>query len=117
MRRAPRSPRLAGLLAGASLLASALLSTGASTALGQDQGGVGVAVPYISDEGVTLGTIELRAIDAPFKDFDANDPPDAGSQYIGLVVAFTAADDQQMEVDSNAVALLDTTGTIWTSTF
>jgi hypothetical protein len=119
MRRASRAPRLAGLLAGSLLLASGLLSTGAAAVLAQAQAqtGIGVEVPFVSDEGVTLGTVDVRQIDDPFTGFDPASPAATDSRYVGLLVAFTAADDQQMDVNPIGLQLLDTTGHIWTPSY
>ncbi len=68
MRRESRLPRLTGLLAGSLIVATGLLSAGAAGVLAQGETGVGVEVPYINDEGVTLGTIEVRQIQ-DFGDF------------------------------------------------
>jgi hypothetical protein len=113
MPRASRASRLAGLLAGSLIAAAGLVSSGSAAVLAQGQSGLGVEVPFVSDEGTTLGTIELRQVGDPFTDFDPSQPPEAGSKYVGLVVAFTAADDQQMDANPYGIALLDTNGTIW----
>lgn len=117
MRRDPRLPRLAGLLAGSLIVASGLLSAGAAAVLAQAENGVGVEVPFVADDGTTLGTIEIRQIDDPFADFDPGQPPAADSKYVGLIAAFTAADDQPMDANPYGVTLLDTTGTLWSPAF
>jgi hypothetical protein len=114
MRRVTRASRafLATLL-----VASSLLAGGASATLAQAETGVGVEVPYVDVDGVARGTVNVKQVGDPFTDFDPNSPPEAGSKYVGLMVAFTAADDQQMEANPYAVTLHDTGGNLWSPGF
>ena len=114
MRRAHRASR--ALLA-SFLVASTVLAGGAVSALAQASTGVGVEVPFVDDDGVARGTVMLKSFDDPFKDFDPQSPADAGQRYIGVVVAFTAADDQQMDVNPYGVTLHDTTGGLWSPSY
>lgn len=114
MRSATRASRA---LFASLLVASSLLAGGAAVSLAQAEAGVGVEVPYVDNDGIARGTVELRQLDDPFVDFDASAPPEAGNRYVGTVVAFTAADDQQMDAYPYSVQLIDTTGRIWAPSY
>lgn len=111
MRSASRASRA---LFASLLVASSLLGAGATATLAQTVPGVGTEVPYVDEDGILRGTIKLSSVADPFTDNDPNSPPPTDSRYIGLVVAFTAADDQKFDTYPGSIALQDTTGTIWT---
>jgi hypothetical protein len=101
----------------ASVLAvSSLLLAGVAPAIGQETG-LGAEVPFVDTAGVTRGTIEVRELHDPFPDHDPSRPAGEGSRYIGLIVAFTAADDQQMDANPNHVLLHDTDGDLFAPTY
>jgi hypothetical protein len=74
---------------------------------------VGVDVPYVDAEGITRGTVQVREIGDPFTELDLDEPPLDDRRFVGLIVAFTAADDQTLEAHPNHVRLHDADGHLW----
>ena len=100
-------------LAACLLLFPTLLAGLAGAVLAQG-GGVGTDVTYVDEEGVARGTVTVRELGDPFTGADPARPPADGMRYVGLVVAFTAADDQTLEAQPYQVVLHDADGYIYT---
>ncbi len=109
MRRTVRSVALSlalvpGLLVGPGIAARA-------------QAGVGTEVPYVDAEGVTHGTVLIKEVGDPFTGADPARPAPEGERYVGLSVAFTAADDQTFDANPSWVILRDTDGGLHSPTY
>jgi hypothetical protein len=85
-------------------------------AVAQDDA-VGADVAILDEEGVTRGTISVREFEDPFSGADPARPPEDGMRYVGLTVAFTAADDQTLEAKANSVLLHDVDGHLYQPTY
>ena len=92
----------------------AAVGPGAAVAQGDT---VGADVAILDEEGVTRGTISVRELEDPFSGADPARPPEEGMRYVGLIVAFTAADDQTLEANANSVLLHDTDGYLYQPTY
>lgn len=104
----------------ARLLTAALAGFIAATAAGvgsvaaQSGPAVGTEVPLVDDSGITHGTIQVKTLDDPYTKFDPSRPAEDGSRYVGLIVVFTAADDQQLDANPSSVVVRDTDGYLYT---
>ena len=49
----------------------------------------------------------------PFTEYDADYPPEEGTRYVLLTVAFEAAEDQTFAADPYDILLQDTDGFLW----
>ena len=95
----------------AALAATLLLSVAvASPVVAQDED---APVPYLDDQGVQLGTIQIRDIADPFTEHDPAAPPAEGQRYLVLTMTFEAAEDQSFATDPNQVQLLDAHGYLY----
>ena len=75
--------------------------------------GIGVDVPYVDADGTARGTVTVIDLADPFSEHDPSYPPDAGSRYVMLDVAFATADDQTFEADPYDILLQDADGFLW----
>lgn len=100
-------PFLRGLLA-ASLLAAGL----ALPAAAQDTP-AGTEVPFVDPEGITRGTIMVKDVADPFTEFDPSYPAEQGTRYVGMIVVFTASDEETFEANASGFVLRDETGRLW----
>jgi hypothetical protein len=99
-------------------IALALPLAGASLVAAQEAApGIGTPVPYTDPEGVTHGTVTIDEVADPFEDFDPERPPEPGTRYVLLTVAFEAAADQTFEPQAYQVIPQDANGFLWTSGF
>lgn len=92
------------------LAALALSLTLAAPAAAQDDA---QPVPYLDDQGNTLGTILIREFADPFTGHDPASPPAEGTRYALLTLTFEAAEDQAFNADPYQVQLLDADGYIY----
>lgn len=111
MRRTARS------LAASIVVLLAALAAGSGAALAQAGPTVGTQVPLVDDTGIAHGTIQVKELDDPFTGFDPARPAQAGSRYVGLIVVFTAADDQQLDANPYYVVVRDTEGHLYVPQF
>lgn len=81
------------------------------------QSGVGTEVPFVDPEGLTHGTILVKEVGDPYKGADPARPAPEGERYVGLSVAFTAADDQTFDANPSWVILRDTNGGLHSPTY
>ncbi len=77
---------------------------------------VGTDIPYVDAEGVERGLVTVSEVADPFTDFNPDQPPEAGSRYVLLTVAFEAAADQPFEADPYDLLFQDTDGYLWSPT-
>lgn len=82
-------------------------------AVASDALAVGTDVPYVDAEGVARGHVTVTDLADPFTEHHADYPPEEGSRYVMLTVAFEAAADQTFEADSYDILLQDTKGFLW----
>ena len=78
--------------------------------------GVGEDIPLVDENGVTRGTVTLREVTDPFTDAEPSQAPD-GMRYVGLIVAFTAADDQTLSADPWSIWLHDSEGWLYSPAY
>ena len=108
------------------LLLLLLLAFGASvpaaaqdgTPITQSEGrqAAGDEVLYLDAEGEERGLITVAEIADPFAEFDPASPPEAGSRYVLLTVAFENTGGQPLEADPNDLLLRGVNGSLWTPT-
>lgn len=104
---------IAGLLVAQGLLVGASIPA----TFAQSGATVGTEVPLVDDQGVTHGTIQVKELNDPFTGFDPARPAEAGSRYVGLIVVFTAADDQSFDTNPYYVLVRDTDGNLYTTQY
>lgn len=108
--------RTARWFVAALLVVPGLLLGASPMALAQDVA-AGPEVQFVADDGVVHGTIQVKELHDPFLDFDPARPASAGQRYLGLIVVFTAADDQTFDTNPYYVVARDTNGYLYTPTF
>lgn len=84
--------------------------------LAQDDA-AGPEVQVMADDGVVHGTVQVKELHDPFADFDPARPAAEGLRYVGLIVVFTAADDQTFDANPYSVTVRDTNGYLYTPTY
>ncbi len=89
---------------------TAALVAGALPAAAQE---AGTEVPIADEAGTVLGTILVKEVADPFTEHDPDYPAEEGSRYVGLIVAFTAADDQAFEAYPWGIVIRDDQGMTW----
>ena len=82
-------------------------------AVASDAPAVGTDVPYVDAEGIARGHVTVTEVADPFTEHHADYPPEEGTRYVMVTVAFEAAADQPFEADSNDILLQDTEGSLW----
>ena len=78
-----------------------------------DTAAVGSDVPYVDAEGVPRGVVTVREVANPFTEHHEDYPPDEGTRYVMLSVAFEAADDQSFAADPYGILVQDADGFLW----
>jgi hypothetical protein len=96
-----------------SLVLLALVGLPPAPVAAQDESGIGVEVGYVDRDGVTRGIVQVVELIDPFLDLAPDAPSLDGDRRVGLLVMFTAADDQTLEVDPTFLQLRDTAGFVW----
>lgn len=99
----------------ATLLVAGLLVGASPIALAQDP--AGAELPFLDDQGVTRGTIQVTELHDPFEDFDPTRPAAAGQRYVGLIAMFTAAADQTFDTNPYHIVARDTDGYLYTPSY
>ena len=82
-------------------------------AVASDAPAVGTDVPYVDAEGIARGHVTVADVADPFTEYDADYPPEEGTRYVLLTVAFEAAEDQTFAADPYDILLQDTDGFLW----
>ena len=108
--------RTARWFVAALLVVPGLLLGAGPVGLAQDDA-AGPEVQFVADDGVIHGTIQVRELHDPFPDFDPARPAPDGERYVGLIVVFTAADDQTFDTNPYHVVARDTDGYLYTPTY
>jgi hypothetical protein len=90
---------------------------GIASATSAQGDGVGPDVPISDEGGVTHGTVTVRELEDPFPGADPDRPAEQGERYVGLIVAFTAADDQTFDGRPDLVWLHDTDGWLYSPSY
>lgn len=72
----------------------------------------GPELEFVADDGLVHGTVQVKELHDPFADFDPSRPAAEGQRYVGLLVVFTAADDQTYDANPYQVVARDTDGYI-----
>jgi len=101
---------------GALLVLQGVLA-GASPVVTAQDDAAGPEVGFVADDGLVHGTIQVTQLHDPFQDFDPTRPPPAGGRYLGLIVVFTAADDQVFDTNPYYVIARDTNGYLYTTSY
>jgi hypothetical protein len=73
----------------------------------------GTETTYVDADGITRGTITLSDVADPFTEHHPDYPPDPGTRYIMITIAFAASSDQTFEADSYDLLVRDTDGYLW----
>ena len=113
MRRSGHPARV--LLAAAALIGSSLL--GLTLPVAAQGTPAGTEVPFIDAEGIDHGTIMIRDFAEPFTDFDPAYPPEDGTHYVGMVVVFTASDEESFDANAYGIMLRTVDGHLLYPTF
>jgi hypothetical protein len=71
------------------------------------------AVPVTNAEGIQVGSITVTEVADPFTGFDPSFPPEAGSHYAALTVAFDADSGQRFDIAPYTIVLQDDQGFLW----
>ena len=87
----------------------------ASPEAGAEQAGVGTEVSYVDAEGGEALVTVSEVVD-PFADYDPNSPPEEGTRYALLTVAFENAGQRPFDADPFHLLLRDTDGFLWAPT-
>ncbi len=95
---------------GLSLLSSLLVGVAIAA---HAQAPIGTEVPYVDADGVARGTVLIKELSDPFTGNDPARPAPDGQRYIGLSVAFTAADDQSFNANPSYIILRATDGHLY----
>lgn len=100
------------------LLTSAVLVAGLSIRFGapvaaQEPDTVGAAVPVADADGLPIGSITVTEVSDPFTEFDPAYPPEAGSRYVALTVAFDADAGARFDIAPWTIVLQDAAGFLW----
>ena len=95
---------------GLSLLSSLLVGVANAA---HAQAPIGTEVPYVDADGVARGTVLIKELGDPFTGNDPDRPAPDGQRYIGLSVAFTAADDQTFNANPSYIILRATDGHLY----
>jgi hypothetical protein len=103
-------------IAAVTVLTLSLSAVGWGGALAQDAP-FGGDVPILDEYGTALGTVTVREFEDPFTAFDPSGPPEVGMRFVGLAVAFTAADDQTFDAYSGGILLHDADGYLHTPVY
>jgi hypothetical protein len=73
----------------------------------------GAAVPVTDEEGADVGSITVTDVIDPFTDFDPAYPPEGGSRYVAVDVAFDADAGNRFEISPYTIVLQDDAGFLW----
>jgi hypothetical protein len=82
-------------------------------ALASEVPAVSTDIPYVDSEGISRGQIAVTDVADPFTEHHPDYPPDAGTRYVMVGMAFEAAADQTFEADTYDMLLQDTEGFLW----
>lgn len=108
-------PRIRWLLH--AMIAFALLGSfavvGGESASSQEGAALGDAVPVSNEEGDALGSIAVTEVADPYEAFDPNSPPEPGSRYVALTVAFDADAGERFDIEPRSIVLQDDAGFLW----
>jgi len=102
---------LLALVFACTLVFSGFPSGAASRVAAQDEG---VAVPIADEEGTAVGSITVNEVVDPFTDFDPAYPPEEGSRYVAVNIAFDADAGNRFEIAPYTIVLQDDAGFLWT---
>lgn len=94
------------LLIGGFTLTSAL-------AQGDGPAGIGTPMPVFGDNGAPAGSITIADVIDPFPDFNPDYPPEAGTRYVVVNVAFEADAGQRFDINPWSIVLQDDAGFLW----
>ena len=75
--------------------------------------GGGLAVPVTDEEGGAVGTITVTDVVDPFTEFDPAYPPEEGSRYVAVNVAFDADAGARFDIAPWTIVLQDDAGFLW----
>jgi hypothetical protein len=101
---------LLALFLACTLLISGFPPGSASRVAAQDEG---AAVPVTDEEGADVGSITVTEVIDPFTDFDPAYPPEEGSRYVAVNVAFDADAGNRFEISPYTIVLQDDAGFGW----
>ena len=107
--------RIARWSVAALLVVQGLLVGATPVVLAQDA--AGPEVPFVDEEGVAHGTVQVAELDDPFQDFDPARPAAAGQRYLGAIAVFTAAADQTFDTNPYYVIARDTNGYLYNPSY
>jgi hypothetical protein len=74
---------------------------------------VGVPVTYVDEAGVEQGTVTVDQVLDPFTGYPEDQPPDAGTKFVLVVLSYEGTGDEGIEAYTGGVFLHDTTGATW----
>jgi hypothetical protein len=106
----PRTNLLVAMIFACSLLVPGLATGSQDVVYARQDAGTGIAVPVANTEGVAAGSITITDVVDPFTDFDPNYPPEAGSRYVAVTVAFDADAGQRFDIQPSSIVLQDDQG-------
>ena len=101
---------LLALFFACALLISGFPLGSASQVAAQDEG---AAVPVTDEEGADVGSITVTEVIDPFTDFAPAYPPEEGSRYVAVNVAFDADAGNRFEISPYTIVLQDDAGLLW----
>lgn len=108
----PRIRWLLNVMIALAVLGSFAVVRGES-ASAQESVALGDAVSVSNEEGDTLGSIAVTEVTDPYEAFDPNSPPEPGSRYVALTVAFDADAGERFDIEPRSIVLQDDAGFLW----
>jgi hypothetical protein len=94
------------------LLVGSLVAAPAE-AQGEGPAGLGMPLPVIGADGGPVGAITITDVIDPFPDFHPDYPPEAGTRYVLVNVAFDADAGQRFDIDPWSIVVQDDAGFLW----
>lgn len=83
-------------------------------AQGEGAAGLGTPMTVPGADGAPIGSITITDVTDPFTDFNPDYPPEAGTRYVMVNVAFEADTGQRFDIDPWSIVLQDDAGFLWT---
>lgn len=79
----------------------------------QDSAALGDPVPVTDEEGNPAGSIAVTDVVDPFTDFDPAYPPESGTRFVAVNVAFEADAGERFDIAPRAIVMQDDAGFLW----